>query len=303
MKKTIFLGLSLLLTLMGSGVAEGDTQTVIEGRVVNLFLPTSSSISSPKGLVILLHSYGGTGKQIDGYLQFKNIAKDASLIYVTVEGTKDGSGKQFWNATPSCCNFAKKQIDEADFFKKLITEIEKQNAIDPLRIFIVGHSNGGFMAHSLACSLSPTIAGIISIAGEQFMNPSDCQPNSVVNILQIQGLADQIVPYSGGNLGLAPFPSAEETVKIWATKNRCDLSKLTTKEVPSLVSGIPQVSSLTKRYEGCPIGGSVELWVIPGAGHIPNFNARARSQIILWLQTHPKIDPNILKFKIGKNFD
>ena len=303
MKKTIFLALALLLTLTGEGVAKGGTQTVIEGRVVNIFSPNNSSVSSPKGLVILLHSYGGTGKQIDGYLQFKNLARDAGLIYVTVEGTRDSSGKQFWNATPACCNFAKKQIDEADFFQKLIKEIEKQNAIDPLRIFIVGHSNGGFMAHSLACSLSSTLAGIISIAGEQFINPGDCQPSSVVNILQIQGLADQIVPHSGGNLGLAPFPGAEETVKIWATKNHCDLSKLTTKEVPSLVSGNPQVSSLSKRYEGCPNGGSVDLWVIPGAGHIPNFNARARSQMVLWLQSHPKIDPYILKFKIGKNFD
>jgi polyhydroxybutyrate depolymerase len=217
MKKSIYLALTLLLTVMSIEVAEGGTQFVFQGRVVNVFPPNNSSLGTPKGLAILLHSYGGTGKQIDSYLQFKTIAKEADLIYVTVEGTKDGSGKQFWNATPSCCNFAKKQIDESLFFQNLIEELETQYNIDPLRVFIVGHSNGGFMAHSLACSISPIIAGIISIAGEQFKNPDDCKPSSVVNILQIQGKMDLIVPYNGGNLGLTPFPGAEETLNIWAT--------------------------------------------------------------------------------------
>ena len=287
---------------MNIEVAEGSTQFVFKGRVVNTFPPNNSSLSAPKGLVILLHSYGGTGKQVDSYLQFKIIAKDAGLIYVTVEGTKDGSGKQFWNATPSCCNFANKQIDESVFFQNLIEELKTQNNIDPLRVFIVGHSNGGFMAHSLACSLSPIVAGIISIAGEQFENPDDCKPRSEVNILQIQGTKDLIVPYNGGNLGLTPFPGAEETLKIWATKNHCDLSRLTVKEIPSLINAKAELASLSKRYEGCPIGGSVELWAIPEAGHVPNFNLRGRSQITSWLQTHPKIKPDIFKYSKGKIF-
>ena len=288
-KLSLSLALILLLTLFNTGVSAAGTQIVFDGRVVNIYPPDTTTTNVPKGLVLLLHGYGGTGKQIDSYLQFRTLAKQAGFIYATVEGTKDGSGKQFWNATPSCCNFAKKKIDELAYFQDLIEELQKQNAVDPLRIFVIGHSNGGFMAHSLACTLSPVIAGIISIAGEQFKNPNDCQPSSPVNILQIQGTADRTVPYSGGSLGLDPFPGAEETLKTWAIKNGCDLSRLVVKQIPSLVYSESPISTLSKSYEGCPIGGSVELWAIPGAGHLPGFNLEAQRQIINWLQNSTKI--------------
>ena len=287
--------LTLLVSLMGVSEAGASnppmvgTQILIQNRVVNIYSPKASSANIPRTLVILLHSYGGTGKQIDAYLQFGNLAKQAGFIYATVEGTKDGSGKQFWNATPSCCNFAKKNVDEAAFFRELLAEIQKQKNIDPLRIFIVGTSNGGFMAHSLACTLSPDIAGIISIAGEQFNNPDDCRPTDLVNILQIQGMSDPTIPYSGGNIGLAPFPGAERTLKIWATKNDCDLSTYIVREMPSLVYSKPQVPSLSKSYSSCPDGGNVELWAIPGAGHMPNLNTLAQRQILNWLLAHPKV--------------
>jgi polyhydroxybutyrate depolymerase len=292
-KLSLPLALILLLGLTNTGVAEATTQMVFKGRVVNIYTPNGTIPYVPKGLVILLHGYGGTGKQIDNYLQFRTIAKQVGLIYATVEGTKDGSGKQFWSATSSCCNFTKKKIDEVSYFQDLINEIQKENIIDPLRIFIVGHSNGGFMAHSLACSLSPIVAGIISIAGEQSKNPEDCQPSSLVNILQIQGTADLTVPYAGGSLGLTPFPGAEETLKIWATKNRCDLSKYSVLEIPTLVNEKSSVPSLSKSFEGCPIGGSSELWAIPGAGHVPIFNLQATQQMAIWLQTHPKLEKKI----------
>lgn len=289
------LALIILLTLTNTGVSAAGTQMVFDGRVVNVYPPDATTSNVPKGLVLLLHGYGGTGKQIDNYLQFRALAKKVGLTYVTVEGTKDGSGKQFWSATSSCCNFTKKKIDEVSYFQNLIVELQKQYTVDPLRIFVIGHSNGGFMAHSLACSLSPVVAGIISIAGEQFKNPNDCQPDSLVNILQIQGTADLTIPYSGGNLGLTPFPGAEETLKIWAAKNGCDLSKFTVKEIPTLVYAKSITPSLSKSYDGCPTGGSVELWAIPRAGHAPNFNLQAQRQIANWLQTHPKLDNKISK--------
>ena len=290
------LALIVILTFTNTiGVSAAEAQMVFKGRVVNVYPPITTSTNVPKGLVILLHGYGGTGKQIDNYLQFRTLAKQAGLIYATVEGTKDGSGKQFWNATSSCCNFAKKKIDEVSYFQDLIKELQKEYVIDPLRIFIIGHSNGGFMAHSLACSLSPVVAGIISIAGEQFKNPDDCRPESLVNILQIQGTADLTVPYAGGNLGLAPFPGAEETLKIWSSKNGCDLSRFTTREIPSLIYAKTVTPSLSKSYEGCPLGGSVELWAIPRAGHVPNFNLQAQRQMANWLQTHPKIEETLSK--------
>jgi len=296
MRKTLTLGLAFCISILQIGAASANTSIVFKGRTINVYHPSNPSAGLPKGLVLLLHGYGGTGKQINDYLQFKQIAKQANVIYVTVEGTKDSSGKQFWNATSSCCNFSKKKIDEVTYFKELIQDLQRQNSVDPQRIFIIGHSNGGFMAHSLACSLSPIVAGIISIAGEQAQNADDCKPDYSVNILQIQGMADLVVPYSGGNLGLGPFPGAEATLKMWATKNSCDLAKFEVKEIPTLVYLKPSTPSLSKSYASCPIGGSVELWAIPRAGHVPIFNLQGQRQIANWINTHPGLVKTTTKY-------
>ena len=48
------------------------------------------------------------------------------------------------------------------------------------------------MAYRMACQSADLIAGIASLAGATFLDPSRCAPSQPVNILHIHGTADDI---------------------------------------------------------------------------------------------------------------
>ena len=66
--------------------------------------------------------------------------------------------------------------DDTSYIAGLIKETASQINIDKSRVFLFGHSNGGFMAHKLACDHSEMIAGIISLAGAMHNNIDLCKP-------------------------------------------------------------------------------------------------------------------------------
>jgi len=76
------------------------------------------------------------------------------------------------------------------------------------------------MAYRMACQSADLIAGIASLAGPAFLEPSQCAPSEPVNILHINGTADVLATYWGGagtlaaGHRLAPRPS--ETVSTSA---------------------------------------------------------------------------------------
>jgi len=78
----------------------------------------------------------------------------------------------------------------------------------------------------MACQSADLIAGIASLAGTTFLNPSNCAPLQPVNILHFQGTADTLAPYGRGAAtmpgfpaNMPAFPGALQTVQIWAGYN------------------------------------------------------------------------------------
>ena len=105
----------------------------------------------------------------------------------------------------------------------MIDDISTRYNVDPKRIFIVGHSNGAFMSHRLACDLSDRIAAIASLAGAAWNDASKCNPSSQVSVLDVHGDADTVINYGGGAVPAdliardppetqPPYPSEAETM-------------------------------------------------------------------------------------------
>ena len=67
-------------------------------------------------------------------------------------------------------------MDDVGYLSGLIAEAEQTYNIDPKRVYLIGHSNGGFMSFRMACEASELITAIVSLAGSTFENPADCQP-------------------------------------------------------------------------------------------------------------------------------
>ena len=163
-------------------------------------------------------------------------------------------------------------MDDAGYLRALINEISRKFAVDRKRIYLIGHSNGGFMAHRMACENADLIAGIVSLAGATLLHPEACAPSGPVNILQI-GTADPTIPYGGGHpLGTAqqfpndfpPFPAAMETIRLWADRNRCTDPVTDLEPTLDLDLDVPGPDTFVTRFTTCPPGGAVELWTIQG---------------------------------------
>ena len=224
---------------------------------------------------------------------------ERGFLYAYPDGTKDTTGKRFWSATDACCDFDRTGVNDDAYLDAVITEIEAKLNVDPKRIDLVGHSNGGFMSYRYACAHADRVAAIVSLAGATFANPADCAPVAPVAVLQIHGTADDTVGFYGGSLtGLgsgrpvASYPGAEATVAIWGRYDGCDDAAVATGDrvdVDADISsgGDPAEATVTRR-SGCKAGGAVELWTIPGGGHAPSISAGFPTAALDFLAAHPK---------------
>jgi polyhydroxybutyrate depolymerase len=259
------------------------TASPLDGRPYQLKVPRGYDPSKPTPLVVMLHGFTFSGPLEELYMNLGALAESRTFLYAYPDGTKDKLGLRFWNATDYCCDLWKSGVDDVAYVTAVIDDMSKKYNVDTKRVFLVGHSNGGFMSHRMACELSPRIAGIVSLAGAQWKNPAKCTPSQPVAVLQLHGTSDAIVGYAGG-LG---YPSARDSVATWASKNGCTGS-LETGAPLDLDGGIAGSETTVQAYGGCPMSGAVELWSIQGGSHMPGFRPTWTGAIYDFLMAHPK---------------
>lgn len=281
---------------MAIGDDAGIPATFGGARPVEVFrVPEGYDPAQPAPLVLILHGYGINGLLESGYLRLREIADDEGFFIVAPDGTVDSAGQRFWNANDVCCEQGPIQVDDVEYLGGLIDEIRGAYAIDPKRIFVVGHSNGALMAHRLACDRADLFAAVVSLAGATWKDQTLCRPTAPVGVLEIHGTADDTVPYEGGTLPpnllpvpSAPFPGAEETVADWAAKNHCSSTPDAPGAPLDLDSTLAGAETQPMSYPGCAANGAAELWTIEGGSHIPIFTADAPHRIWAFLAAHAK---------------
>ena len=109
----------------------------------------------------------------------------------------------FWNADSACCDFEHKNPDDVAYIGGLIDDISRDWPVDKNQVFVLGHSNGGYMAYRMACERADVIAAIGSLAGNASSMPSACTPSQPVGVVHMHGTIDDIVPYSVRGRGRA----------------------------------------------------------------------------------------------------
>lgn len=262
-----------------------EQQSILAARPYTLVVPSGYD-GGVAPLLVLLHGYGATGAIQNNYFGFTALANARTFLLATPDGTLDSNGKRFWNATNACCNFAPPIVDDVKYLSAIIDDAALRYRVDPRRVFVVGHSNGGFMAHRMACDRADRVAAIVSLAGANWKDLSSCQPSQPVAVLQVHGTMDQTIAYDGGTLGPYAFPGARETVQGWATKNGCS-GTLTSIPGP-LDLDTAVVGSETSRASYTCATGAAELWTLEGSGHVPNLNANWRNEVWNFLAAHAK---------------
>jgi|TARA_B110000438_G_C15814222_1_gene651181 polyhydroxybutyrate depolymerase len=278
---------SALVILASSAVT---AQTIDLGRgELPLTIPENYNSATSTPLIILLHGYSSNGAGQDAYMGFSKIADRYGFILVAPDGTKESAGdnNRFWNASDACCDFFSLEVDDSAYVLSIINEVKSDYNIDANRVFLIGHSNGGFMSYRAAYDHSSIIAAIVSLAGADHADIRNA-PDMPVHILQIHGTADGTIAYDGADIQGNSYPSAEESVSRWAAYNGCSTNGVT-RELRDLEGRIDgHESSVLLFEEGCKTGGSSELWSIADGSHVPALSESFSQQVVEWLYAHPK---------------
>ena len=254
-------------------------------RPYDVFVPSGYNAATPAPLVILLHGYSATGDLQELYFQLQPEAEARGFLYVHPDGLINRENKHFWNATDACCDNTQ-LVDDSGYLTYIIDQVSAAYNVDQKRIYLVGHSNGGFMSYRMACDHADRIAAMVSLAGATWLDTTECAPSEPVNILQLHGTDDQTIKYDGGRTIFGKYPSAETTVETWSAYNGCTTAteSLGTVDIANNIEG---VETTKEGFTGCPADGAVELWTIAGGPHIPGLQTTFAAYIIDWLYAHP----------------
>ncbi len=233
----------------------------------SLRLPSGEAGALP--LLIFLHGLGGSGEELSRGLHLVEYSEQLGFAYLAPDGVVDGSGRRFWNASPSCCNFEQRDVDHIGMLRGWIQDALKNPRLDAGRVYLVGYSNGGFLAHRAACELGSLLRGIYSIGGAGPNPGQACKPERGPSIVEIHGDEDAIVSFEGGHLFAdrrrPAHPSSEATVRAWSKRNGCGAQPNVRADL-DLEPRIPGAETQVLAFPDCT-GNPVELWRIRGGGH------------------------------------
>ncbi|HEX6835071.1 MAG TPA: PHB depolymerase family esterase, partial [Polyangia bacterium] len=143
--------LCLVAALACAACSSAAPNPLVVARPYDWDEPAGIDKSKPAPLIMLLHGYSANGFAQDAYFGFMQLANDRGVYVAHPDGTIDASGEHFWNATDACCDFGNTGVDDVAYLNAVVDDMEAHFNIDKKRVFFVGHSNGAFMSHRMAC--------------------------------------------------------------------------------------------------------------------------------------------------------
>jgi len=284
----LMIGFGALMIGLG-GTASAQTIDLGRGEFP-VHVPGAYSADVAAPLVVLLHGYGSSGAGMESYMKFGELVDGYGFLLVYPNGTEQATGRnqRFWNASRACCNFAGSTIDDSAYVLAIIDEMKSRFNVDPNRVYLIGHSNGGFMSYRTAYEHSGTIAAIASLAGAASSDDRPAPPNAV-HVLQIHGTDDETIAFDGADIQDATYPGAVETVERWAAYNGCGTEGAVQDQQLDLDREIVgQETTVTRYSSGCGDAGSSELWTISGGSHVPSISETFSKNVVEWLLAHPR---------------
>lgn len=253
------LALLLVACVPAEGAEGSETIALRSGGQDRRAVIVATPSPSPRPVLLLLHGRLGTAEQV---VRSAGIVPGGGFILAAPDGYQrswaDGRG-----ATPA----DRAGIDDVAYLRALVAAIGARHRIDPARIYVAGHSNGGFMAARLGCEAADFVSGIAIVAATTAEPLAlRCRPARPVSVLLIHGTADPLTPFAGGPVaGGGVALSAEATLLHWATRAGCSGAPTTTAlRHPGPPDG---TSARRTEYRACAGGAQVAMIAIAGGGH------------------------------------
>jgi polyhydroxybutyrate depolymerase len=274
--------------------ANPPTEIGTEERPASVAIPTDYDPAVTYPLLVVLHGRGANGRIQAGYFELFRLVDPKQFVMIYPDGgTFDSQDRRVWNGA-GCCTEPSDPIDDVGYLSDLIDEAKRTYNVDPKRVYLMGHSNGGFMSFRMACEAADRFTAMVSLAGSTWLDPLDCQPGTPpVSVLAVHGTADETVLYEGGMFEFEGmvfgYPGAIETVERSATTASCDTGTTTTLGTADFVPLLDGEETEMVGYQtGCDEGLDMELWTIQGGSHIPGFSINFSEMALDWLFRHSR---------------
>jgi polyhydroxybutyrate depolymerase len=257
-------------------------------ELVNADFVVPGRLKAPKTMpfLLVLHGLGDRGSHFAERIGLAELARKRRFAYAAPDGSLDPIKRRFWNAWRACCDFDQLGPNHVQALSELLDRAARHPAVDPKRRYVLGFSNGGFMAHRLACDVGG-VAAVASIAGAGPSPGEACRAPTATAVLQVHGDLDRVIAYGGGHSlndpKLPRHSSASDTVSGWAERNGCGQPE-SARLALDLESGLPGEETSVLRYSGC--NRSVELWTVKGGEHVIATEPAALEQVIAFLERH-----------------
>ncbi|QDV39038.1 alpha/beta hydrolase family esterase [Tautonia plasticadhaerens] len=193
--------------------------------------PRQAGGDRPLPMVLALHGSSGSGEGFLDDAGWAELAGREGVIVVAPDGLpmrpdaapNRAVNPRIWNSGQHPADRPRSRVDDLAFFDALLVEVAGAWPVDPNRIYVVGHSNGGAMALRLAAERSGSFAAVASVAALRYVDPP--VGARAVPILALFGGADPLLPTEGG-LSILPWevrrtPEVLPELKRWAEGLGC----------------------------------------------------------------------------------
>lgn len=188
----------------GDYVREYDGPGSLDGRLWCVHVPRGYDGRKPLPLLVVLHGVFTSARGMAAESGFGEVADAEGFLVVYPQATKDGLARM-WNSGHIQGKAWEAKVDDVGFLERVIADARGRFEVDPDRIFMVGHSNGGMMALRFAAERPGVLAGVASVGGTVGGRPNDAEPEWRVPVptdrvpaLFIHGREDVTIPYRGG---------------------------------------------------------------------------------------------------------
>ncbi|HRF59374.1 MAG TPA: prolyl oligopeptidase family serine peptidase [Fimbriimonadaceae bacterium] len=193
--------LALIATvLLAPARTELALQVGSDRREAILHVPAASQ---PAPVFFVFHGHGGRAVNMERRNQYERLWPEAIVVYMQglpAPGRNDPEGKRTgWQKNPG-------ELGDRDlaFFDAVLAKLRKEQAIDPRRVFVTGHSNGGRMAYLLWAKRSDMIAAGTASGSTGRGLIAGTTPRS---FLVIAGEKDETTPFESQKQSIAELRS------------------------------------------------------------------------------------------------